>query len=411
MRTRRNFFLLAPLVIGFAALCWIGRASSALDAEAGGNSANAAMAQEAAAAAVACVDRPKGVHPPPKRLAPIPRSRRHKDDRGKEGKEDAQETEQPVASRLGFTAVCPQGKVPAIKARLTKTGKGNPLFAADPGAEYRRLEGRARGEFFLKHLRSFEEVYKRPHKEGENPPPPPPAPPCDGVAWYGSCYYYGSAAFSTAADGGGMTNSIEKPAYIDTGGEGHSLDEIAIQGGPSNGNIIEMGWFVDSEIEGNTNPHIFVYHWINGAETCYDACGWQQWSNTYHPGMDLGSAVGKKVYIGYVFYQGNWWGWFDDQWMGYFPGSEWNGQYTKTSLIQWFGEIASANGIPPRTQMGNGQLPATTNAAGMTTLCDVDAKAWICWYRDQQSVSRTVANYYDISRVAFGATKYGGPGQ
>jgi len=115
-----------------------------------------------------------------------------------------------------------------------------------------------------------------------------------------------------------MTTSIAKPAYVNTGGEGHSLDEIALQGGASNGNIIEMGWFVDSEMEGNVNPHIFVYHWINGAETCYDTCGWQQWSTTYHPGMDLGSAVGKKVYIGYVLYQGNWWGWFDNQWMGYF---------------------------------------------------------------------------------------------
>lgn len=208
-----------------------------------------------------------------------------------------------------------------------------------------------------------------------------------------------------------MTNSIDSPAYVNTGGSGHTLNEIAVQGGPNNGNIVELGWLVSSDQEGNNNPHIFVFHWKNWVGTCYDGCGWQQWSNTYHPGMDIGGALGKQVYIGYVLYQGNWWAWFDDQWMGYFPGSEWSGQYTKTSLIQWFGEVASANGIPPQTQMGDGQLPAAANAASMATLCDVDAKAWVCWYRDQQSLSRTVAKYYDISRVAFGATRYGGPGQ
>jgi len=87
---------------------------------------------------------------------------------------------------------------------------------------------------------------------------------------------------------------------------------------------------------------------------------------------------------------------------GLLPGSEWNGQYTKTSLIQWFGEVASANGIPPKTQMGLGQFPSSTNGSDMATLCDVDAKAWVCWYRDQQSLSRTVPKYYDIARVAFG---------
>ena len=43
--------------------------------------------------------------------------------------------------------------------------------------------------------------------------------------------------------------------------------------------------------------------------------------------------------------------------------------------------------------------------------CDVDAKAWVCWYRDQQSLSATVPKYYDIRRVGFGDTRYGGPGQ
>jgi hypothetical protein len=122
--------------------------------------------------------------------------------------------------------------------------------------------------------------------------------------------------------------------------------------------------------------------------------------------------VGKQVYIGYVFFEGNWWAWFDDQWMGFFPGSLWNNSYNKTGNIQWFGEVSSLNGIPPQTQMGNGQFPGVSTAASMTTLCDVDAKAWVCWYRDQQNLGQTPPNpkYYGIQRTGFGATRYGGPG-
>lgn len=392
---------LVVTLASFGVLCWMNGPASAAEGS-GGESASAATP------VVECVNRPKGVRPPPKRLAPGPRPR------GEKGysKEEAR----PATSSLRIKAVCPQGKVPVAKILPTKVKKGNPLLGPDPNGEIFKFEGAERAEFIRRHVRSFEEVYKRgrPGEEGAmNPPPSPPpgGPACDGVPSFGSCFYYGSAAFSTAADGAGMTQSIEKPQYVDTGGSGHSLDELAVQGGDGNGNIIEIGWLVSTEQYGNANPHIFVFHWKNWAETCYDACGWVQWSSTYHPGMDLGSVVGKKVYIGYVFYQGNWWAWFDNQWMGYFPGSEWDAKYTKSSLIQWFGEVASANGIPPKTDMGNGQFPSSGSAASMATLCDVDAKAWVCWYRDQQSLSRTVSKYYDISRVAFGATRYGGPGE
>lgn len=396
MRAPIEFVLVS---VAIAVLCWMSVAVS-------GEEAGSGESATAASPGVECVERLRGVRRPPKRLAPGPRPR---------GKGYSKEEERTATSGLRMKAVCPPGKVPLTRIPPTKVQKGNPLLAPDPSGEILKLEGPARAEFIRRHVRSFEEVYKRGRgEEGAMAPPPgpPPTPPaCDGVAWFGSCYYYGSAAFSTAADGGGMTQSIEKPQYVDTGGEGHSLDELAVQGGDKNGNIVEIGWFVSTEQYGNANPHIFVFHWKNWAQTCYDDCGWVQWSSTYYPGMDLGSAVGKKVYIGYVYYQGNWWAWFDNQWMGYFPGSEWDGKYTKTSLIQWFGEVASANGIPPKTDMGNGQLPTSANAASMRTLCDVDATAWVCWYRDQQSLSRTVPKYYDISRIAFGATSYGGPGE
>jgi hypothetical protein len=365
-------------------------------------------------AGIACVPRIQGIHAPPTRLAPHVKSNAkeydHDDDRDKDDLDGR-------TSHLGFKPICPEGKVPAPRAiaedAAIRVPKGNPLLGPDPSKEFLKFEGAARADFIRRHVRSFEDVYRKGQlkPEGTENPPPPPPPACDGVFTQGSCYYYGNAGFQTVADGGGMTEQIEKPSYVNSGGSGHSLNELAVQGGDGNGNIIELGWLVSSEQYGNNNPHLFVFHWKDWNPTCYDTCGWVQWSGTYHPSMDLGSAVGKEVYIGYVLYQGNWWAWFDDQWMGYFPGSEWDGQYTKTSLIQWFGEVASQNGIPPKTGMGDNLLPSSEGAANMATLCDVDAKAWVCWYSDEQSLSATVPKYYAISRVAFGAVRYGGPGQ
>jgi len=391
-------FELRLATTGLAALCWM----------VGPVTAQESKGRESAIVArptLVCADRPQGVRPPPRRLAPIPRPT-------EKGRNTGEEVEAP-ASVLGTKAPCPEGKVPVIKARSSKVEKGNPLLGPDPGREILKFEGERRAEFIRRSARSFEDVYRaaKPKRDRTPPPAPPAAPACNGVPYYGSCYYYASAGFATIADGAGMRLSIEKPQYVNTGGSGHSLNELAVQGGSGNGNIVEIGWLVSTEQYGNANPHIFVFHWKNWAPTCYDACGWVQWSSAYHPGMDLGSAVGKRVYVGYVLFQGDWWAWFDNQWMGYFPGSEWGGNFTKTSLLQWFGEVASANGIPPRTDMGTGRLPPAPRAARMTRLCDVDANAWVCWYRDRQSLAETIASYYDIRRFAFGAVRYGGPGE
>lgn len=316
-------------------------------------------------------------------------------------------TYQPIA----LQPLCPDGQVAeptSTKHFRPKTGKGNPLLGY---VETRDFFDKNAAPAIRRSLRPFKQVYwKGAEKHHATPRPALPAA-CDGVPSFGSCYYYASAAFRRAADGGGMTMSIERPDYVSGDAGGHTLDEIAVQGGDRDGNIIELGWNVSTDQYGDANPHLFVFHWINWGPTCYDGCGWQQYSGTYFPGMDLSQIVGRQVYVGYVFFQGNWWAWFDNQWLGYFPGTEWGGAYTRSQLIQWFGEVSSSNGVPPRTDMGNGRFPADPAAATMFTLCDVDAAAWVCWYRDMQVLGATVPAYYDISRVGFGATRYGGPGE
>jgi hypothetical protein len=316
--------------------------------------------------------------------------------------------------------VCPEGQVPVVKEMPIDRQvppKGNPLLRPRSGVV--RPAQPTGGAVLPGDVRSFREIYRSKRSERTGAPPAPPGPPpgppgspaCAGVPSFGSCFYYGSAGLTRTADGGGMTMSVNRPGYDNSGGSGHSLNEISVQGGANSGNIIELGWLVSSDQNGDADPHIFVFHWKNWNQTCYNGCGWQQYSSTYFPGQNIKALIGRELYVGYVYYKGNWWAWFDDQWLGYFPGTEWDNSYTKSSLLQWFGEVASQNGVPPKTQMGDGVLPPTSRAAHMFTLCDVDAKAWVCWYRDQQSLSATVPKYYDIQRVGFGDTRYGGPGQ
>lgn len=312
---------------------------------------------------------------------------------------------QPCGGGAGGPGGAGSGRVPLSKTTaLNNVAKGNPLLRPNQMGVEEFFQRKPTLEVF-----PWQKVYYIPPgpDRGEHKARPDP-PGCNGITSFGTCYYYGPASFNVVADGGGMTMRIQRPAFS---GSGHSLDEIAAQGGTGNGNIVELGWNVSpGQYSGNADPHLFIFHWINWSPTCYDTCGWVQYSGTYFPGMNLSALIGRDVYVGYVFFGGNWWAWFDNQWLGYIPGSEWSGAYTKTSLIQWFGEVATDNGIPPNVQMGNGLFPTNTSAAVMQTLCDVDAAAWVCWYRDMQSLGPTYPPYFDIRHTGFGQTRYGGPG-
>ena len=344
-----------------------------------------------------CVERTAEAEPPPFDLPALKAAAENPD-------EPKIETGRPLEP------LCPEGQVPVAKILNPGLPKGNPLLQV---GTLQIEPGQSLDEFIRNDLRPFEEVYWKRGAEEEKPPllPPDPNGKCDGITNSGACYYYASASYATEADGGGMTMSVERPAYVNTGGSGHTLCELAVQGGTGDGNIVEIGWNVSSDQYSNSNPHIFVFHWIGWTPTCYDACNWKQYSSTYHPGQDINGLVGRDVYIGYVYYQGNWWAWFDNQWMGYYPGSEWKGEYKRSSLIQWFGEVATHNGVPPKTDMGDGNFPTDANAARIMTLCDVNASDWVCWYRDQQNLGATVPKFYDILRSGFGAARYGGPGE
>ena len=285
---------------------------------------------------------------------------------------------QPAAMRLPqvkLKPVCPPGEVP-----VTRPVKGVPDLG--PRSAIRGPSAQA-------------SAANRPQIAG---------PQCDGTLEYGTCYYWAGAADTRADEGGGYTMIIEKPAVI---GAGHAIEETYVSGGPGNSDAVEIGTGV---FAGSPSPQLYVYHWINGNTTCYNGCGWQQISNTYYPGEYIPGMVGQSVYNGYVYYQGYWYAWFNDQWLGRFPGSLWSGQFQNSGVVDWFGEVATNNGVPPLTQMGNGLFASNPNAAPMSTLCDVNVKAWLCYYYDQQSLYQTDPKFYTVAHTGSGAIRLGGPG-
>jgi hypothetical protein len=176
--------------------------------------------------------------------------------------------EEQIEPARKLKPVCPEGEVPVVHVAPggRRFRKGNPLIGpyAQPEPE-RPLSG----EFIRRNLlRPFDQVYWKRDGNRQGAPPKPMNgsgdAPCNGVAWFGSCYYYANAAETRSADGGGMTFTIEAPVVDNSGDDGgHSIGEIAVQGGPDNGDDVEMGWSSSPDQFGDTNPHLFVFHFIN----------------------------------------------------------------------------------------------------------------------------------------------------
>lgn len=362
-----------------------------------------ALSQERAPV-IACMARPADTAAPPP-MAPPPQKRTS---------DGSVVVQRPPLGQ----PVCPVGQIPVfsppansaltIQQNLPPGGrlsKGNPLLGPQsaivppPGQQ---------GAAAL--AREFSEIYGEGARLAEKPATSP-SPNCLGQINAETCYYYGSAGISRDVMGGGMTTSVDRPLYVTTKGQGHSLNEIAVQGGVKNGNIVEVGWIVSTDMNGDADPHIFVYHWINWDGQGYDGYGWVQFSNRYYPTQNISALLRRELYLGYVLYDGNWWAWFDGDWLGYFPETLWGNNFGAATTVQWFGEVATNNGVPPQIQMGDGKLPPPPTAAHMYNVCDVDVKAWTCFVRnDQQLATPAAPKFYSISQTGFGDLRYGGPG-
>jgi hypothetical protein len=155
-------------------------------------------------------------------------------------------------------------------------------------------------------------------------------------------------------------------------------------------------------------PRLMISHWSYGQFN--DAAGFVRVHGVYAPGMPLSNYYGYAVrhYIRHV--GGNWWVWFNDAWVGYFPGSLWNGEFTSGDMAHFYGEVYSAQSrVPPLTDMGTGQFASTWGAAHMHGLCMHSAGS-DCYDLTDGWRIETNAAYYSLGYWNGSELEFGGNG-
>jgi len=189
----------------------------------------------------------------------------------------------------------------------------------------------------------------------------PPPPPNQGRTVK---FHYAGAYQFAEADGSFAGLTIAKP-YLHSN-DYHTLAEIAVQSGDGDQKV-EIGWTIDRALNGDTDPHLFVYHWVDDEPTCYNGCGFVPWTDPAKPGQPTvkpGDTLpaGKNLRFGIKFWEGAWWFSYDSVYFGYFEAKLWGGGFTEAGLTQWFGEVASKT-TAPCSYMGNGYDPDGEKAA------------------------------------------------
>jgi len=216
-------------------------------------------------------------------------------------------------------------------------------------------------------------------------------------------FLYGTAYQRAVSDGAFGYFTVAKPVLAT--GDAHSLAELAVQSSNQR-QIVEVGWTVDRAVNGDADPHLFVFRWVNGVPGCYNGCGFVPYNQPGGPvaGMRLPiDGPGWSQYFTIRHYGTNWWIGFRQQWVGYFPDSLWGGTFNKTGLVQWFGEVAGATSAPC-TDMGNGAFAGSTTAASILNMG--------FWAGPATAITTGATHpaYYTTSKTASGAMRYGGPG-
>jgi hypothetical protein len=215
----------------------------------------------------------------------------------------------------------------------------------------------------------------------------------------GTQFIYADASWSGVSDGANVEMDIASPFL--SASDGHSLGELAVQSSDGR-QIVEVGWTVDRGTNnGDTRPHLFVFHWVDGKQTCYNGCGFIQASHSKIAGQLLSSGVRGSFAIEH--YRGNWWVCFNDTWFGYFPDSLWDNQYTVSGLIQMFGEVAAVNAVPC-TDMGNGRYASDLSSASMNAaVLNNSVPAFFSTFASNPAL-------YSVLATGDASIRYGGPG-
>ena len=213
---------------------------------------------------------------------------------------------------------------------------------------------------------------KNPARSAKGAPTPPsfvPIKKTPGGPYYK--YAVGKQFPATPPTGVSALLTIAKP-YTNPTYDWHSLTEIAVQSADEQ-QIVEVGWTRDQYTYGDNLVHMFVYHWVNGQETCYDGCGWVDYAanTTTYAGMSLESWLQSEAVFAIERTSNAWWIGFglpgSTEWIGNFPDALWTGAtpsvttFKQVNLFQGFGEVAAGSASASCADMGSGPTMVTAS--------------------------------------------------
>jgi hypothetical protein len=238
-----------------------------------------------------------------------------------------------------------------------------------------------------------------PTADSTTPSAPEPSGAAAAAEKVSYLYNVGSQAAET--DGFYTNVYIAKPTLGRA--DYHTLGELALQSADGK-QIVEIGWNVDRVVNGDDDAHLFIFHWVNRTPACYNGCGFVQYSKNIKPGDTLAADTVRK--FGIQYFNGAWWVAFDSEWVGYFPEQLWNDEgvkFSRSGLIQVFGEVAASSPTPLCTEMGTGDLATTSASAYMSTVSFLNGPTVALNIR-------STTDAYPVAAVSGRTFRYGGPG-
>jgi hypothetical protein len=201
-------------------------------------------------------------------------------------------------------------------------------------------------------------------------------------------------------------------------GDDHSISQLWLQNYQKPQlQSLEGGLTVDHNLNGDSANHLFTYYTTNGYSQDGNnlggynrlESGWIQYDPSIYPGIKIngtsvqGQSPQLEIGIKYQLWQGNWWFGFNNNesgpwiWLGYYPGSLFNGGIANpVDGVGWGGEVYSALANPCATadQMGSGRHAA-------------DGWTYACYQRlmhNQTDLNGSLANFAGVASVDVAAS-------
>ncbi|CZR65436.1 uncharacterized protein PAC_15336 [Phialocephala subalpina] len=192
---------------------------------------------------------------------------------------------------------------------------------------------------------------------------------------YAGNHWYATSDQGVANIGGSAIYSLFK-AFVNNNGDFSLLQTAVTKSDTNGGQTLEAGWInYPNQVSA---PHLFTYYTTDGYASQgdnvggwnQDVAGWVQYDSEIFPGtvFSPNSVDGGDQYeleIQYLLYQGNWWLWVLDRWIGYYPATLFSNGISGTTLatgsdvIYYYGEIYQSEGPLTTTDMGSGEFAQT----------------------------------------------------